>query len=99
MPTHGTMKIDHLVPDVNRAGVRVLGYLQAETAIEGKHGFCILHRKSNMVEAPNVSSRLLCLCLESASRDSGSDYAHHEPAPGGDSLNRAPQSPRGPRSE
>jgi hypothetical protein len=74
------MKVDHLVADVNGAGVRVLDHLQTETAIEGKHLFGVLHRKGNVIEASDASS-LLRYSPGSASQGTCGNCATDEPAP------------------
>src|SRR5438093_303371 len=54
LPARRTMKVDHLVPDVNRNGLRILRHLQSERAIERHHCFGVLHWKSDVVEASNI---------------------------------------------
>jgi hypothetical protein len=52
------MKIDHLVPEVDRTGVYVLDYMQAETAIEGEHLLGMLHGERYMIESSDSWSLL-----------------------------------------
>jgi hypothetical protein len=75
------MKVDHLVADVDGAGVRVLDYLQTETAIKGEHLLSVLHRKSNMIEASDASS-LLRYSPGFISQSTRGNYATDEPSPG-----------------
>src|SRR5260370_10636266 len=37
LPMRGTMKVDHLVADINRTGGLALAHLETEAAIEGQH--------------------------------------------------------------
>jgi len=58
LPVRWTMKIDHLVPEVDRTGVYVFDYLQTEAAIEGEHLLGTLHGESNMIESSDSCSLL-----------------------------------------
>src|SRR6266853_2554983 len=52
------MKVDHLVADVDRAGVRALGHRKPESAIEREHRLSVLHGKGDVIEAPDASEAL-----------------------------------------
>jgi hypothetical protein len=80
LPVRGAMKVDHLVPDVDRTRVCVLDHLQAEASIEGKHLLCMLHGKGNMIESSDSCSPL-CDHLRSASQCTCGGYATDEPSP------------------
>jgi hypothetical protein len=73
------MKVDHLVPDVDRTGVCVLDHLQAEAAIEGEHLLGMVHGKGNMIESSDPRS-LLRNCRRSTSQSTCSGYATDEPS-------------------
>src|SRR4029077_18635766 len=66
LPVRGTMEIDHLVPDVHRAGGWTLQHIKSKPAIESQHRLGVLHRESDVIEAPHGSGRL-------GSRAPGSD--------------------------
>src|SRR5437660_8940305 len=58
LPCLRTMKIDHLVPDVHRHHVGMLGDVQSERSVERHHGFGVSHRNGDMVEAVDASGLL-----------------------------------------
>jgi hypothetical protein len=52
------MKIDHVVAEMDRTGGGTFYYIAAERSIESEHRSGVLHRKGDMIEAPDAS-RLL----------------------------------------
>ena len=52
------MEVDHLVADVDLHQMGVLVDLEAERPIEGDHGFGVLHREGDVVEAGDSSLTL-----------------------------------------
>jgi hypothetical protein len=52
------MKVDHVVAEVDRTCGGAFDYVAAERPIESEHRSGVLHRKGDMIEAPDAS-RLL----------------------------------------
>ena len=50
LPRRGTMEVDHLVADVDRHHVRMLGDVEPERAVERDHRVGVLHRQRHVVE-------------------------------------------------
>ncbi len=59
LPACGTMKVDHLVTDAHRNGVRGFDHLKPKRPIECQHRLGVLHRERHMIEPTNASA-LLC---------------------------------------
>jgi hypothetical protein len=52
------VKVDHVVAEMDRTGRELFDYIAAERPIESEHCSGVLHRKGDMIEAPDAS-RLL----------------------------------------
>ena len=55
--SRGPVEVDHLVADVHRHDVRVLGDVEPERPVERDHRVGVLHRQRHMVEAADGSGR------------------------------------------
>ena len=56
LPDRRAVKVDHLVADVDRHDVRVLGDVEPERPVERHHRVGVLHRQRDMVEATDRSA-------------------------------------------